>query len=125
MVVDDHAIVLHGLKELINSEPDLEVIMATESAEHALDMLREQLPDIVVTDISLPGLSGLELIKAISRLHPKLPTMVLSMHDELVHEPVVQFFVGTGSVRQQIGQRARAVSRIAQDPRQRRGDHAR
>ena len=85
MVVDDHAIVLHGLKELINSEPDLEVIMAAESAEHALDMLREQLPDIVVTDISLPGLSGLELIKAISRLHPKLPTMVLSMHDELVH----------------------------------------
>ncbi len=85
MVVDDHAIVLHGLKELINSEPDLEVIMTAESAEHALDMLREQVPDIVVTDISLPGLSGLELIKAISRLHPDLPTMVLSMHDELVH----------------------------------------
>lgn len=85
MVVDDHAIVLHGLKELINSEPDLEVIMTAESAEHALDLLREQLPDIVVTDISLPGLSGLELIKVISRLHPNLPTMVLSMHDELVH----------------------------------------
>ncbi len=85
MVVDDHAIVLHGLKELINNEPDLEVIMTADSAEHALDMLSEQLPDIVVTDISLPGLSGLELIKAISRLHPNLPTMVLSMHDELVH----------------------------------------
>lgn len=85
MVVDDHAIVLHGLKELINNEPDLEVTMTADTAERALDMLREQRPDIVVTDISLPGISGLELIKEIGRLHPDLPTLVLSMHDELVH----------------------------------------
>lgn len=85
MIVDDHAIVLHGLKELINSEPDLEVTMMAETAERALEMLKDQLPDIVVTDISLPGLSGLELIKELTRLHPALPTLVLSMHDELVH----------------------------------------
>lgn len=85
MIVDDHAIVLHGLKELINSESDLEVTMMAESAERALDILKDQLPDIVVTDISLPGLSGLELIKELTRLHPNLPTLVLSMHDELVH----------------------------------------
>ena len=85
MVVDDHAIVLHGLKELINSEPDLEVTMTADSAERALEMLAGNLPDIVVTDISLPGLSGLELIKQLTRTHPALPTMVLSMHDELVH----------------------------------------
>lgn len=85
MVVDDHAIVLHGLRELINNEPDLEVTMTADTAEHALDMLKEQQPDIVVTDISLPGLSGLELIKELTRLYPNLSTMVLSMHDELVH----------------------------------------
>lgn len=85
MVVDDHAIVLHGLKELINSEPDLEVTMTAESAERALELLAGNLPDIVVTDISLPGLSGLELIKQLTRSHPALPTLVLSMHDELVH----------------------------------------
>ncbi|MEQ1516484.1 MAG: response regulator transcription factor [Usitatibacteraceae bacterium] len=85
MIVDDHAIVLHGLKELINSEPDLEVTMTADTAESALEMLRKQLPDIVVTDISLPGLSGLELIKELTRLQPALPTLVLSMHDELVH----------------------------------------
>ena len=85
MVVDDHAIVLHGLKELINSEPDLEVTMTADSAERALQMLRKGLPDIVVTDISLPGLSGLELIKEVTLMHPGLPSLVLSMHDELVH----------------------------------------
>ena len=85
MVVDDHAIVLHGLKELINNEPDLEVTLTADSAERALEILREHLPDIVVTDISLPGLSGLELIKELTRLRPGLPTLVLSMHDELVH----------------------------------------
>ena len=85
MIVDDHAIVLHGLKELINSEPDLEVTMTADSAERALQMLRKGLPDIVVTDISLPGLSGLELIKEVTLMHPGLPSLVLSMHDELVH----------------------------------------
>lgn len=85
MIVDDHAIVLHGLKELINNEPDLEVTMTADSAERALEFLSEQRPDIVVTDISLPGLSGLELIKEITKLYPGMATMVLSMHDELVH----------------------------------------
>ena len=85
MVVDDHAIVLHGLKELINSEPELEVTMTADSAERGLEMLRKELPDIVVTDISLPGLSGLELIKEVTLMHPGLPSLVLSMHDELVH----------------------------------------
>lgn len=85
MVIDDHAIVLHGLKELINDEPDLEVTMTAVSAEGALEFLREQQPDMVVTDISLPGLSGIELIRELSRLYPALPTLVLSMHDELVY----------------------------------------
>ena len=85
MVIDDHAIVLHGLKELINSEPDLEVTMTANTAERALEILQGQQPDIVVTDISLPGLSGIELIRELSRLYPALPTLVLSMHDELVY----------------------------------------
>jgi DNA-binding NarL/FixJ family response regulator len=85
MVVDDHAIVLHGLKELINNEPDLEVALEAESAEAALSVLARERPDLLVTDISLPGLSGLELIKKTMAIYPDLPTMVLSMHDELVH----------------------------------------
>lgn len=85
MVVDDHTIVLHGLAQLINSEPDLEVSMIAESAEKALEMLASNVPDLVVTDISLTGLSGIELTKNITALYPKLPVLVLSMHDEMVH----------------------------------------
>lgn len=85
MVVDDHAIVLHGLKELINREPDLEVTLQAESTEAALALLARGRPDLLLTDISLPGLSGLELIKQVGELYPDLPSLVLSMHDELVH----------------------------------------
>lgn len=86
MVIDDHAIVLHGLSQLINAEPDLKVTLTAESAEAALEVLKNNaLPDMVVCDISLPGISGIELTKTITTLHPTLKVLVLSMHDELLH----------------------------------------
>lgn len=85
MIVDDHSIVLHGLTQLINNEADLEVTMTAESAEKALEVIAQQTPDVVITDISLPGLSGIELTKNLGASHPKLPVLVLSMHDEMVH----------------------------------------
>ncbi len=85
MVVDDHSIVLHGLMQLINSEADLEVTMTAGSAESALELLATRVPDLVITDISLPGLSGIELTKNLGAMHPTLPVLVLSMHDEMVH----------------------------------------
>ncbi|MBC7621810.1 MAG: response regulator transcription factor [Aeromicrobium sp.] len=84
MVVDDHAIVLHGLTQLINNCADLEVTLQAQSAEVALETLHTNpLPDLVVTDISLPGLSGIELTKTLTAMHPTLPVLVLSMHEEM------------------------------------------
>jgi two-component system, NarL family, response regulator NreC len=86
MLVDDHAIVLHGLTQLINSADDLEVTLQSDSAENALLLLKaSDPPDMLVTDISLPGLSGIDLTKQLSSLMPNLPILVLSMHDEMVH----------------------------------------
>jgi two-component system, NarL family, response regulator NreC len=86
MVVDDHTIVLHGLTQLINNSPDLEVTLQSDSAEAAIALLKSNpTPDLVVTDISLPGLSGIDLTKNITSLYPALPVLVLSMHDEMVH----------------------------------------
>jgi two-component system, NarL family, response regulator NreC len=86
MIVDDHMIVLHGLVLLINSEPDFEVTLQAGSTEAALAMLKpENAPDLVITDISLPGLSGIELLKELGNRFPKIPTLVISMHDEMVH----------------------------------------
>jgi DNA-binding NarL/FixJ family response regulator len=86
MIVDDHTIVLHGLSQLINNEVDLEVTQLAETAEKAMELLdAAPLPDMLITDISLPGLSGIELTKKVAAAHPNLPVLVLSMHDELVH----------------------------------------
>ncbi|HEX9389937.1 MAG TPA: response regulator transcription factor [Usitatibacteraceae bacterium] len=86
MVVDDHAIVLHGLCLLINNESGLKVTLQAESGEQALELLKTSpRPDLVVTDISLPGISGIELTKQLTALYTGLPILVLSMHDELIH----------------------------------------
>lgn len=86
MIVDDHTIVLHGLTLLINSEPDFEVTLQAGSTEAALEILKaDNAPDLVITDISLPGLSGIELLKELGNRFPRLPTLVISMHDEMVH----------------------------------------
>jgi len=86
MLVDDHAIVLHGLTQLINSESDMEVAYLAESAEGALDQMQDGVqPDLLITDISLPGLSGIELIKTMAGRHSDIPVLVISMHDELIH----------------------------------------
>ncbi len=86
MVVDNHAIVLYGLTQLINNCEDLEVSLQSDSAEAALALLQHQPPpDLVVTDISLPGLSGIDLIKTLTAQFPGLQVLVLSTHDEMIH----------------------------------------
>lgn len=82
LIVDDHPIVREGLSELIDREPDFRVIAEAEDAEVALDLLRSHEFDVAVVDLSLPGLSGIELIRQIKSEFEELPIIVLSMHDE-------------------------------------------
>lgn len=82
MLVDDHHIVLDGLKSLLESDPDFKIIAALKSAEEVLEALKKEQPDILLTDYSLPGITGLELFKRIKPTYPKLKVAVLSMHDE-------------------------------------------
>jgi len=82
LLVDDHPIVIEGLKQLIAQHPDLTVCgeLADGSAvAQAIDKLR---PDLAIIDISLKGVNGLEIIKALKSQYPKLPILALSMHDE-------------------------------------------
>ena len=83
-VVDDHPIVREGLVQQINRCPDLTVCGQAEDARQAFTLIGKAIPDIVVVDINLPGRSGLELIKDLRTLHPRLPLLVLSMHEESV-----------------------------------------
>jgi DNA-binding NarL/FixJ family response regulator len=85
LVVDDHPIVRERIAELINQEPDLTVCGEAEDAAQALRAAAEQRPDVVITDISLKDSYGIELVKQLKALHPDLPALVLSMHEESMY----------------------------------------
>lgn len=85
VIVEDHPIFRTGLKELINAEPDLCVCGESDTIAKALETIDREVPDMVIVDITLKGRNGIELIKDMSKFHPKLPVLVLSMHDESLY----------------------------------------
>src|ERR1700680_3414534 len=84
-VVDDHPIVRQGLTLLINQESDLAVCGEAEEMHSALSAILAVRPDILIVDISLNGPDGLELLKNIRISSPRLPVLILSMHDESIY----------------------------------------
>lgn len=85
LIVDDHPMTRAGLTHLINHQADTEVCGEAENAAQALDLLPVSRPDLILIDITLPGKSGLELIKDVKAMRPELPMLVLSMHDESLY----------------------------------------
>jgi len=85
LIVDDHPMTRAGLIHLINHQPEMVVDGEAEDAAQALDLLASKRPDLMLIDITLPGKSGLELIKDVKAMHPDLPMLVLSMHDESLY----------------------------------------
>lgn len=85
LIVDDHPIMRRGLTQLLECEPGLSIGGQAEDAVQAMAELRTRPYDLVTLDISLGGVSGIDLLKDI-RIHwPKLPVLVLSMHDEVLY----------------------------------------
>lgn len=82
LLVDDHPIVRQGLAALIAQEPDLSVIGEADDPDQGLEQIEKLKPDVVVSDLSFGGLSGIELIKDIRARWPRMPVLILSMHDE-------------------------------------------
>ncbi len=85
IIVDDHPLMRKGLALTLSMEGGLDVCAQTESAEEALDILDEVNPDVAVIDISLPGMSGLELIKHLKIFNADLKIIVVSRHDEALY----------------------------------------
>lgn len=84
-VVDDHSVMRWGYIALINQEPDLTVSGEAETALEALEKIAREMPDLVLVDISLDGMNGLELTKHLQALYPELPILIVSMHDETLY----------------------------------------
>lgn len=83
MIVDDHALLRAGVREMLADESDLEVVAEAGSAEEALQLLRDGTQvDVLVLDISLPGQSGVDLLRQLKQDQPEIQILVLSMHPE-------------------------------------------
>jgi DNA-binding NarL/FixJ family response regulator len=82
MLADDHGIVRAGLKQVLSEAADCTVIGEAGNGQELLALLQQQLPDVLLLDMSMPGRSGIELIKQLKGEYPRLPILILSMHKE-------------------------------------------
>lgn len=80
LLVEDHVIVRQGIKALFSDEPDLEIVGEADDGRAALQSVSELEPDVVLMDISMPGLNGIEATRQIRQNHPEVKVVVLSMH---------------------------------------------
>ena len=83
VIADDHAIVREGLKRIVGDAPEVQIVGEAADGNEVLRIVREQDFDVLVQDLSMPGRSGMELIKLAKAEKPKLRILVLSMHEEM------------------------------------------
>lgn len=82
VLADDHALLRQGTAELLRREPDLEVVGEADNGQQAIDLARRLQPDIVVMDVRMPVLSGVEATQRIREALPKVQVLVLTAHDD-------------------------------------------
>ena len=79
LIVDDHQIVRDGIKRILKDEDDIELIGTVGSGKEALDFIKGDNPDILITDLSMPNMSGIELTEKLKKLYPDIKVLILSM----------------------------------------------
>ncbi len=84
LIVDDHAIVRSGIRRLLGEREDIHVVEAS-SGEEAMSLVSGEPVDLIVLDLNLPGLGGLELLRRLTRMAPKTPILVFSQHAEAIY----------------------------------------
>jgi two-component system invasion response regulator UvrY len=82
LLADDHIIVRGGLRRILEESGDMEVVAEAAEGREALQQIHQTKPDVAVVDISMPGLDGLEVISQARHYYPKLPILILTMHEE-------------------------------------------
>lgn len=98
LLVDDHPIMRQGLVQLIENEKDLKVVGEADNAADAMALIPRIKPNLVLTDITMPGKNGVEFIKDLKAIHPEIEILVLSMHDESLYAERVLKAGGRGYV---------------------------
>lgn len=85
ILADDHSLIRKALIDIFNKQPNFEVIAEAENGNEAIKLASEKKPDIIIMDISMPGLNGLEATRQIKANHPEINILVLTIHDEMEH----------------------------------------
>jgi two-component system response regulator NreC len=82
LIADDHGIVRHGTRSLLEKEADFQVVGEAENGRTVVEMAESLEPDVIVMDIAMPELNGLDASARIVRRHPDIGVVILSMHEE-------------------------------------------
>ena len=82
LIVDDHAVLRAGLRTLLDLQPDMEVVGEAAEGLEAVERVKRLEPDVVLMDISLPGMEGLEVAKKLKKTHPDVKVIILTMHED-------------------------------------------
>jgi two-component system invasion response regulator UvrY len=82
LIADDHSIVREGIKSLLSNVPDILVAGEACNSSEVFEKIQNAAIDLVILDITMPGQSGLEVLKQLKAEHPELPVLILSMHPE-------------------------------------------
>lgn len=82
LLVDDHAIVRSGIKAILAKAEGVKVVAEAETGEAAIDIVRRSPPDVVLMDVNMPGIGGMEATRRIVRMNPKVKVIILTVHNE-------------------------------------------
>ncbi|MGV3695537.1 response regulator transcription factor [Flavobacterium sp.] len=84
VIVDDHQMFLDGMTSVLSGNPEFEVLFVENSARKALEKIKDNIPDIVISDISMPEMNGLEFIKILKNDFPEIKILVVSMFENIL-----------------------------------------
>jgi len=115
-LADDHPLLLDGLELVLSREPDLKVIGRAANGRELVNLVAKRQPDVVITDITMPELNGIEATRQIRELYPRVRVIVLSIHDTMHHvmwslEAGADGYLLKGSAGQEVVQAVRVVYR--------------
>lgn len=82
LIADDHAIVREGVRMILAKEQDIEVVGEAEDGRQALDLVDQRRPNVVIMDLSMPGMGGIEATKKVKEQHPDVNVLALTMHED-------------------------------------------